>query len=490
MAARDLAKLASAFSSNFTSSNLKKLRRLINNNTDYRVVFDKTSIQANYNTNIKILERSGSATGAAPLRDFESHYRKAVKEFTKALDMHAPGLKGNRGRSGEGQFSWDWNASNTVITIRNIKSNPLVGQSTHSFLIRLRKAMQGRVFGYAGVTKSPATSPGADIGHITDLILTQMEDIFQSSLSQVIREFESTQQDRVGVLDTIAEEINDSIGKGNIPIEVMIDMLKTVDDTGEAQLKAAIGIDGNEVMSTVQKFMEVMFEAASDNRGKEEKENLDRAMKHFRSKYLPALIEGLYEYASRVHWEEQKASPALDKMIDTMIEDSLFSAHSRSSRFKSGGKSKSKRLKASSKVKRKTKHIKKQPKPVVSKGDIRNYIQDPRGVWRSPTSLTKLMDGLISATVADNMGSPALNYRTGRFSESVEVTGIGMGNARRSRQNQLTAYYTYMKRPYETFERKDKWGEFKNPRRLIDQSIREIATRFIHSRYDIRTTRQ
>jgi len=181
-------------------------------------------------------------------------------------------------------------------------------------------------------------------------------------------------------------------------------------------------------------------------------------------------------------------------MIDNMIEESLFKNFSGSSRYKTGAKSKSKRLKASSKVKRKTKHIKKQPKKAVAKkGDIRNYIQDPRGHWRSPTSLTKLMDGLISATVADNMGAPALTYRTGRFSESVGVNGINVtpsSVARRHRQEQVTAYYTYMKRPYETFERKDKWGEFKNPRRLIDQSIREIATRFIHARYDIRTVRQ
>jgi hypothetical protein len=90
------------------------------------------------------------------------------------------------------------------------------------------------------------------------------------------------------------------------------------------------------------------------------------------------------------------------------------------------------------------------------------------------------------------MGTPALNYRTGRFSESVEVldimpdTGITI---RGQRQEQVTAYYTYMKRPYETFERKDKWGEFKNPRRLIDKSIREIATKYINARYDLRTVR-
>ena len=64
-----------------------------------------------------------------------------------------------------------------------------------------------------------------------------------------------------------------------------------------------------------------------------------------------------------------------------------------------------------------------------------------------------------------------LNYRTGRFAESAKVTSISQ------RQGLITAFYTYMKNPYQTFEPGFKQGSpaSRSPKLLISKSIREIV---------------
>ena len=65
-----------------------------------------------------------------------------------------------------------------------------------------------------------------------------------------------------------------------------------------------------------------------------------------------------------------------------------------------------------------------------------------------------------------------LNYRTGRFAGSAKVESMSQ-----SRQGMITAFYSYMKNPYQTFEPGFRQGSPKtrDPKLLISQSIREIA---------------
>jgi hypothetical protein len=83
------------------------------------------------------------------------------------------------------------------------------------------------------------------------------------------------------------------------------------------------------------------------------------------------------------------------------------------------------------------------------------------------------------------MTPPALQFRTGRLASSAKVTKMSF-----TREGQLTAFYTYMKRPYQTFERGHKQGnEFRDPRRLINKSIREVARMYIHKKFELKTRR-
>ena len=73
------------------------------------------------------------------------------------------------------------------------------------------------------------------------------------------------------------------------------------------------------------------------------------------------------------------------------------------------------------------------------------------------------------------MGDPALNNRTGRFASSVRII-----NMLQTPRGFPSFGYSYQKFPYQTFE--DGIGDqgtlSRDPRRLIDRTIREIASEF------------
>lgn len=97
----------------------------------------------------------------------------------------------------------------------------------------------------------------------------------------------------------------------------------------------------------------------------------------------------------------------------------------------------------------------------------------------SLSSLIPLFNSQLPKTVAKNMGDPALVYRTGRFASGVRVTDI-----RETPKGFPSIGYTYQKYPYQTFEPGFAQGSVdRDPRRLIDQSIREIAAQYAIGRF-------
>ncbi len=82
----------------------------------------------------------------------------------------------------------------------------------------------------------------------------------------------------------------------------------------------------------------------------------------------------------------------------------------------------------------------------------------------------------LPTTVANNMGAPRLNFQTGRFSRSVTVLDIAQ-----TRQGFPSVGYTYQKNPYQVFENSS-GSRFssteRDPRALVDVSIREIAAKY------------
>jgi hypothetical protein len=110
-------------------------------------------------------------------------------------------------------------------------------------------------------------------------------------------------------------------------------------------------------------------------------------------------------------------------------------------------------------------------------------LRDLKGSFTSVTKLALLMQAALKKTVADNMFLPALQYKTGRFAGSVKLTNLQYDN----RAAELTAYLTYMKYPYQTFEPGYKQGSIpeRDPRILIGESVRELATKFTKTRMKV-----
>lgn len=94
-------------------------------------------------------------------------------------------------------------------------------------------------------------------------------------------------------------------------------------------------------------------------------------------------------------------------------------------------------------------------------------------------TLKALLNAKLPAEVRKNMKSPALVNRTGRFAGSVRVEEVT-----ETAQGFPSIGYSYRKNPYQTFEPGGKLGsDQRDPRKLIDKSIRELAAEIVVGRF-------
>ena len=131
-----------------------------------------------------------------------------------------------------------------------------------------------------------------------------------------------------------------------------------------------------------------------------------------------------------------------------------------------------------------TDKAKKRKRGPVNSGIKAVNVPKISGVVRNekPQNLNQYL-GVFNAQLQDvvrkNMGPPRLENRTGRFASSVRVTEI-----QQTKRGFPSIGYTYQKDPYQTFEKGFKRGsQERDPRSLIDFSIREIATQFAMGRF-------
>lgn len=101
----------------------------------------------------------------------------------------------------------------------------------------------------------------------------------------------------------------------------------------------------------------------------------------------------------------------------------------------------------------------------------------------STVNLLAILQAGINTQVAKNMGQGnerrVLNYRTGRFAESVQVQRLS-----ESRQGMITAFYSYMRNPYGTFSEggRQQFPKTRDPKLLISKSVRELAAPIVGAR--------
>jgi hypothetical protein len=221
----------------------------------------------------------------------------------------------------------------------------------------------------------------------------------------------------------------------------------------------------------------IKIESASENRSRGAKSGL-------RSKKLRAQVKAFLE---KEDLEDLKGSDSIKERKDKKVRRVTTDP------FK---KTKNKNIKVLSKTSTKeksssTKKAKKKVKPkVVGKATTLNTVvrtrktrknRQPRSTTTDLLRMIGLINKKLPETVRKNMQEPALVNRSGKFASSVQVTEINQ-----TAKGYPSIGYTYQKNPYQVFENGSagNWSNGKrDPRDLIDKSIREVAAEMAIGRF-------
>lgn len=189
------------------------------------------------------------------------------------------------------------------------------------------------------------------------------------------------------------------------------------------------------------------------------------------------LNKKLFEVSEKYgeQWANLKGSPSAVDRAEQEILNELSKIKGKKN-FKSKTLSKNK---SSASIRRKTKTKKgsafkdSKKAPSVNFGRVENKQQ-------SSIQLMGLLNAKLPKTVASNMGAPRLENVSGRFASSVRVTDIS-----RTPRGFPSIGYTYQRDPYSVYEASSGTrfaSTERDPRTLIDASIREIAVELMTTR--------
>ena len=180
---------------------------------------------------------------------------------------------------------------------------------------------------------------------------------------------------------------------------------------------------------------------------------------------------------STVDFGKLKGSQAITDEVAQQLADILTTGKAKSKRTTT-----KKRVSNSRGSTRKADRIKKAKTRRVAPPNPSGRARKEQAGGEQAMSMIKLK-GLINrslpAEVRRNMERPALINRTGRFSNSVEITELRRG------ANGISGDYTYRLSPYETFENKGnrRWPTGYNPKKLITKSIRKLAEQYTKEKF-------
>jgi len=188
-------------------------------------------------------------------------------------------------------------------------------------------------------------------------------------------------------------------------------------------------------------------------------------------------------------------SSSLTEKIEKVLVDAIAGKPSKGKkvtrRKKNISKSSSGKSRAAQPRNAKGQFIKRAAQPRNAKGQfikraaptaIKKAKGTAKGVSASPLALIVALNKGLHQAVRGNMGSPRLNNVSSRFSDSVEVTNIITPT-----RGFPIVDYTYMLYPYQTFEVGWARGSTqRDPRPLIDMSIREVATTVAFNKFHTR----
>lgn len=171
-----------------------------------------------------------------------------------------------------------------------------------------------------------------------------------------------------------------------------------------------------------------------------------------------------------------EGSDSLKTLATKTVMDSLVKADKKSKniRVQLEGKAVGAKKLGKGKANSKKKSVKKSRITKNKKAPVKKLTKAKKTFTNNPLVMIAQLNKNLPDTVKKNMGAPGLVNRSGQFAESVKVTEMV-----ETPQGYPSIGYTYDKNPYQVFEMgsgDSRWSTpERDPRTIIDRSIREVA---------------
>mgnify|MGYP001232839118 CR=1 FL=1 len=201
------------------------------------------------------------------------------------------------------------------------------------------------------------------------------------------------------------------------------------------------------------------------------------------AKIAPVLQKKLLKWAKKQAWYDKKGSNTLLQDATLAVRASALHQITKGKRGRLGGKL----PKPGNRPKRSITETKKGKNPSIK--TTGSYVSPERATrsnagnqqGASLYTVMAMISEKLPQTVRKNMGAPRLENQTGTFANSVKMTDVIQ-----TPQGYPSFGYTYAKEPYQVYETgsSGNWTTpERDPRKLIDASIREIAAGFALGRF-------
>ena len=287
------------------------------------------------------------------------------------------------------------------------------------------------------------------------------------SLALEAMEDSDPRRSHLRALFQVAKELDKIVSEKDLHKVDLNYLLEQVEKTASKKRKYTVDYKADvDLLTGVKGVIELEYEPISLNQPKGK-------ISAFIGELFKDLIEGeskkVTEFFNNIDISNLRGSPTLPiDVLDILTEE--LDPKKRPKKRKRGRKPSTGNLKDSSYKSYKKKKL----RSVKQKKTRKSPAMEP-------LRLIGLINKELPNTVRKNMQSPALVNRTGRFAESVRLTDVVQ-----TPKGYPSFGYTYQRNPYQVFEEgsSGNWsnGE-RDPRELIDKSIREIAAQFAIGRF-------
>ena len=360
-----------------------------------------------------------------------------------------------------------------VVTKSNYKNFPettILSKQTLKLVIAVNPKMTGSV--YEKIKRE-----------IRDSINAFKEEL------QNARIITAAQNKQMGALGHMAHDENQAVFQQRMKqaIEDASNLIGNDATTIKALQASPLGFIWNFTHDTETGYAQITFSEATKNlTGGQELLEIRKAFDRVLSRMITATNSGYY-------WPLFKGSPSIAevkkvKAIQTIVKPFIktkagkVKVNPKFRKIPKGKKTVTKKITAKNKAAKQTPLRSTTTGRFISPRDSRSQFQ---GAKTSPLALIKTLNSQLPLKVAENMGSPKLNYRTGRFANSAKVADI-----QRTKTGMMSIGYTYQTNPYQVFEMgkgSDPWRTpERDPRRIIDESIRELMIQYTTERFTTR----